>query len=200
MYHLLPGRKILTTAGFLNVVVLAYLAYWLDPSISSLGVLKYLSVSIFVLDIGILLISFYLWRWIWKYIPVLSEIYFPDLNGIWEGRIIFQSDSGQDGLDARARIKQNLWSIHIDLSSTTSKSHTLVAYPTLESGNQMIYYIYHNTPKNPEYPEYKGTSLLTVKSETSPMQLNGRYFTIRGTRGRIELRRTSLNPNETYEL
>jgi hypothetical protein len=32
------------------------------------------------------------------------------------------------------------------------------------------------------------------------MQLNGRYFTIRGTRGRIELRRTSLNPNENYEL
>ncbi len=200
MYHLLPGRKILTSVAFINAFVLAYLAYWLDPSRSSLGILKYLTTSIFILDVVILLISVYFWRWLWKYIPVLSEMYFPDLNGIWEGRIIFQNNLEQNGLEAKARIRQNLWSIHIDLSSTTSKSHTLVAYPTLEAGNRIIYYVYHNTPKNPDYPEYKGTSILTVKSEIIPMQLSGHYFTIRGTKGRIELKRVNLNLNEDYQL
>lgn len=196
----MPVRQILTGIAFLNALVLAYLAYWFDPSNSSLGILKYLSGSIFVIDILVLSVSLYFWRWLWKSIPLLSDIYFPDLNGIWEGRIIFQSDSESDGLDAKARIRQNLWSIHIDLYSTTSKSYTLIAYPRLESGNRMIYYVYHNIPKNPEYPEYKGTSVLEVKSETEPMKLSGHYFTIRGTKGRIELKRTSINPNENYEL
>ena len=200
MYHLLPVRQILTGVAFLNAFVLAYLAYWFDPSNSSLGVLKYLSASVFVLDILIFFVSLYFWRWLWKFIPLLSDMYFPDLNGIWEGRIIFQSATEQDGLDAKARIRQNLWSIHIDLYSNTSKSYTLTAYPTFESGNRIIYYVYHNIPKNPEFSEYKGSSILEVRSETTPMQLSGHYFTIRGTRGRIELKRTSLNPNEGYEL
>lgn len=146
------------------------------------------------------LVSVYYWRFIWKLIPVLAEIYFPDINGIWQGKILFDSGSEQKELDAKVRIKQNLWQINIDLCSTTSKSYTLVAYPTIEAGNHKLYYLYHNTPNKPEYPEYKGTAILNVKLEAKPMELSGRYYTIRSTNGRMELKRISLNPKEDYEL
>ncbi len=133
----------------------------------------------------------------------MSETYFPDLNGIWQGKIVFDSDLGnleKRELEAKARIKQTLWQISINLCSTTSKSYTLVAYPTIKAGNYNLYYIYQNTPKKPEYPEYKGTAILNVKLEAKPMELSGQYYTIRGSKGIIELKRISLNPKEDYEL
>jgi len=131
----------------------------------------------------------------------LSSSYFPDLNGIWEGKIIFQGNpEHNNSLNAKARIKQNLLSMHIDIYSTTSKSNTLIAYPTIEAGNKKVYYVYHNTPKIPEYPEYKGTSILEVNNESIPMKLIGHYFTIRGTRGRVELKRISQNPNDDLDV
>ncbi len=131
---------------------------------------------------------------------MLSTMYFPDLNGIWEGRIIFEAKSQEEELNAKVRIKQNFWSIDIDLCSTTSKSHTLVAYPTVEAGNYRVYYVYHNTSQKPKYPEYKGTSILTVSLESDPMRITGQYYTIRSTKGNIELKRISDNPNDNYEL
>jgi hypothetical protein len=202
MYHLLPMPKIIAVAVFLNAVVIAYLAYFLNPlaTSASLETLKYLSAAMSVLDIIILLVSTYLWRWLWKVFPFLSDKYFPDINGIWEGKIIFHDIAENNGLVAKARIRQDLWSIHIDLFSTTSKSHTLVAYPTIEAGNQILYYVYHNTPQNPEYPEYKGTSLLLIKGKTTALELSGHYFTVRGTKGRIELKRVNDDPKENIEM
>ncbi len=133
----------------------------------------------------------------------MSEIYFPDINGIWHGKIFFDSnlsDLENRELEAKASINQNLWQININLCSTTSKSYTLVAYPTREAGNYKLYYIYQNTSKKPEYPEYKGTAILNVKLEAKPMELSGQYYTIRGSKGIIELKRISLNPKEDYEL
>lgn len=146
--------------------------------------------------------SVYFWRKIWSIIPIISEIYFPDINGIWAGKIFFldPSSNQEKGLIAKVRIKQNLWKINIDLCSTTSKSYTLVAYPTVEAGNHKLYYVYHNTPKHPSYPEYKGTSILDVSFSSKPMELKGQYYTIRGTKGRIELSRISPNPNDRFEL
>jgi hypothetical protein len=133
-------------------------------------------------------------------IPILSEAYFPDINGIWQGKIIFNINENEKELDAKVRIKQSLWNINIDLCSNTSKSSTLIAYPTIEAGNHKIYYIYYNIPNNPEYSEYKGTAILNVQLQSSPMKLNGSYYTIRGTKGRIKLKQISSNPQEDYEL
>lgn len=101
---------------------------------------------------------------------------------------------------AKARIRQNLWQLTIDMCSETSKSHTLIVHPTIEAGNYRIYYMFHNISKNPEYPEYKGSSILTTKLESRPLELDGHYYTMRGTIGRIELKRISTNPKEKYEL
>lgn len=174
--------------------------YFLTPYKLPLEGIRYVSFSITILDVIAFLISVYFWRWLWKLIPVFSEIYFPDINGIWLGKLIFDADLEEKELDAKVRIKQNLFNININLCSTTSKSYTLVAYPRLESGDHKLYYVYHNTPKKPEYPEYKGTAILSVKLEAKPMELSGQYYTIRGTKGRIELKRISLNSKEDYEF
>jgi hypothetical protein len=200
MYHLFPGRKILTSVAFLVATLAAYLAYWFEPTNSSLATLRYISGIIFVVDIAFLLLSTILWRSFWKYIPILSEIIFPDVNGIWEGKILFDNGSDHKYLDAKARVRQNFWSIKIDLYTTTSKSSTLVAYPTNDAGNPMIYYVYHNIPQNPKYPEYKGTSILEIKCGKAPKRLSGHYYTIRGTKGRVELQRVSENPNGSFEM
>ncbi|MBD2005374.1 MULTISPECIES: hypothetical protein [Cyanophyceae] len=200
MFHLLPGRKILTTFAIINIALLFFLVYLLTPYNFSLEVIRYVSFSITILDVIAFLISVYFWRLLWKLIPILSEIYFPDINGIWEGKLIFDTGLEEEQLKAKVRIKQNLFNININLCSTTSKSYTLVAYPTLEAGNHKLYYVYHNTPKKPEYPEYKGTAILSVKLEAKPMELSGQYYTIRGTKGRIELERISLNSKEDYEF
>ncbi len=176
------------------------LVYIINPSDLPVVIMKYISISITILDIIAFLISIYFWRFIWQYIPVLAEIYFPDINGIWQGKITFNANSQEKELEAKVRIKQNLWHINIDLCSSTSKSSTLVAYPTIEAGNHKLYYIYHNIPNKPEYPEYKGTAILNIILQAKPMKINGVYYTIRGTNGRIELKQISRNPNEDYEL
>ena len=197
MIHLLHVRGIFKFLIIVNIIFLLLLTYFIDPQATSFETLRYLTIVVTFVDILILFFTKYLWRWFWKRIPTLSGQIFPDINGIWEGEIIFYDNNQQSkGLNAKARIKQDLWQINIDLHSTTSQSHTLVAYPIIEAGNPKLYYIFHNTPNNPEYPEYKGTTILTVKSETNPIELVGQYYTIRGTKGRVELKRTGLNPKE----
>ncbi|NEP19771.1 MAG: hypothetical protein F6J97_23280, partial [Leptolyngbya sp. SIO4C1] len=183
MFHLLPGRKILTTFAFLNVGLILVLLYFLSPSNKSLEITRYIGVSITILDVFAFLISIYFWRAIWEKIPIISEVYFPDINGIWDGKIIFidAASNQEKELAARVRVKQNLWKINMNLCSATSKSYTLVAYPTIEAGNHKLYYVYHNTPKKPQYPEYKGTSILSISFSSRPMELKGQYYTIRGT-------------------
>ena len=163
--------------------------------------MRYAGTIVSILDFAIFITSIYFWRFLWEKIPSISEIYFPDINGIWEGKIVFGDEPNQERkLQAKVRIKQNLWKINMDLCSTTSKSCTLIAYPTIEAGNHKLYYVYQNTPKNPEFPEYKGTSILGVSFSSEPMEMKGQYYTIRGTKGRIELRRESSDPKGDYEL
>jgi hypothetical protein len=152
MLHFLPTRKIITFAALINAFVVAYVAAWLSPTATALEPLRYVSAAILVIDLLLLLISVSLWRMLWRWVPILADIYFPDINGIWEGKIVFKDNkTGKDvRLNARARIKQSLWTIYIDLASTTSNSHTLVAYPTNSSGNQTLYYVFHNIPQDPD--------------------------------------------------
>ena len=201
MYHLLPVRRLLTLFATLHLGLLLLVVSIFNSNSSLLGFLRYSSGILFALDVVVLIVSVSAWRWFWKRIPQLSNLYFPDLNGIWQGNIKFETNTGElRALEAKVRIKQNLWSIQLDLCSETSKSSTLVAYPGEELGNKVLYYIYQNVPKNPKHNEYKGTSLLSVDITSASSRLNGHYYTVRGTRGRIELKRISPDPNQPYEL
>ena len=200
MYHLLPIRRLFGIFALVHIILLLLVTFIFKPNASPFELLRYSSLVIFILDVLVLVTSTLLWRRLWKRVPLLSDHYFPDLNGIWQGNIAFESNLEPRSLEAKVRIRQNLWSIHIDLCSETSKSSTLVAYPTTESGNKILYYIYNNVSKTPSFGDYKGTSVLSVDTKSSSSRLNGHYFTARGTKGRIELERVSSDPNQPYEL
>lgn len=200
MYHLLPIRRLFAFFALAHVILLLLVTFVFNPGASLFEILRYSSFVLVLLDGCVLITSTLLWRQLWRRLPFLASQYFPDLNGIWQGRIEFESNSKSKYLQARVRIRQSLWSIYIDLCSETSKSSTLVAYPTTESGNKVLYYIFHNVSRTPGYNDYKGTSVLAVDTTSPSFRLSGHYFTARGTRGRIELKHISSDPDQPYEL
>ena len=194
MLHLLPTTKVIVTTTSIIVIVIGWVTYTPQKALTEWISLA-LSLST-IIETSLLVIMQIGWRSIWKLFPILADKYYPDLNGIWQGKITFEDPQGE--LSVRARIVQDLTQITMDFSTETSESYSLVAHPRVEGGNHILYYIYRNTPKNPQYPEFKGVSILNVKSEKLSLELSGHYFTVRQTRGRVELKRKSSNPKENY--
>jgi SMODS-associating 2TM, beta-strand rich effector domain len=128
-------------------------------------------------------------RFIWRVISIFRRSLYPDLNGIWEGEIVFEAGAR---ISARAIIRQSLLNTQIDLHTETSKSFSLETTPTLEGGQFKLYYTYQSKPKNPNWSTYTGSTIFDVrapvKNPARPMELSGYYFTSRKTNGRIALR------------
>jgi hypothetical protein len=131
-------------------------------------------------------------RKIWRLVGYFDASLFPDLNGTWSGKVIFES--GKE-LQIRAVIRQTLSATQIDIHSETMKSTTLETTPTIEQGQKKLYYLYRAWPKNPSWPSYNGTTLFDVRSidngATRLIELSGSYYTDRKTTGRIQLSKVS---------
>ena len=89
MYALLPW-KTLGTALMLVVGLAVYaddFGGWAGVTISDSMVIRYLPVLILaVLGIAFGLTTLWSpWRYLWRKIPVLNRLAFPDLNGVWVG-------------------------------------------------------------------------------------------------------------------
>lgn len=127
-------------------------------------------------------------RKIWSVMRVFDGALFPDINGTWEGEIVF--DGGV--LDARAVIRQTISHTQIDLHTPTSKSITLESTPVSESGQPRLYYVHRVMPHNPDWHVYTGSTLFDVRHVTVAgkrvLELSGYYYTDRKTNGRIRLR------------
>jgi len=127
-------------------------------------------------------------RKIWSVMRVFDGALFPDINGTWEGEIVFDGGS----LDARAVIRQTISHTQIDLHTPTSKSITLESTPVSESGQPRLYYVHRVTPHNPDWHVYTGSTLFDVRHVTVAgkrvLELSGYYYTDRKTNGRIRLR------------
>ena len=135
-------------------------------------------------------------RLIWKLIRKFKKNIFPDLNGTWEGEIIVSETLK---IPARALIKQSLEEVRIDIHTETSKSITLETTPTIEYGNNRLYYLYRSIPKNPEWDEYQGTTTFDIRklqiAQKEVLELSGVYFTSRKTVGRVRFRQISRKTN-----
>lgn len=131
-------------------------------------------------------------RLIWRLIRIFKKNIFPDLNGTWEGEIIV---SDEFEIPARAVISQSLEQVRIDIHTETSKSITLETTPTIEYGNNRLYYLYRSIPKNPGWEEYQGTTTFDIRrvqiAQEQLFELSGVYFTSRKTVGRVRLRQVS---------
>lgn len=168
--------------------------YW-DKDIPLVKILSIAPwISIFILFI---LSSNFTSRTLWWLARKLDKSLFPDLNGTWEGEIIFGENKS---ILAKARIRQTIFQTWIDMHTETSKSATLESTPAIEHGQFKVYYSYRSNPKNSDWPSYIGTTIFDVRRVTSDakeeLELSGQYFTDRGSKGRVRLRQVSTNLND----
>lgn len=133
-------------------------------------------------------------RFIWRAVKRVNKNLFPDLNGTWRGEI-----TTSEGLEipASAVIRQSFLQMQIDIHTKTSKSMTLESTPAVEGGQPKIYYLYRSIPKNPEWTDYKGSTVFDVRraveQSEKAWELSGAYFTSRKTVGRIRFRQESTD-------
>lgn len=141
-----------------------------------------------------LLLTTYFSRKIWWLIGVFDKSIFPDLNGTWSGKVIFENGDEQE---IRAVIRQSLLSTQIDVHGQTMKSITLETTPTIEQGQQKLYYVYRSTPRDISRSSYHGSTLFDIRrledDKDRVIELSGQYYTDRKTRGRIVLRQVCGN-------
>jgi hypothetical protein len=131
-------------------------------------------------------------RVVWWIVRKANKSIFPDLNGTWEGEIIFGENKS---ILAKAIIRQTLFQTWIDIHTETSKSSTLESTPTTEYGQCKLYYCYRSNPKNSDWPAYNGTTIFDVRrvinNSKEVLELSGQYFTDRGSKGRVRFRQIS---------
>lgn len=178
---------------FFSIAVYALILHF-SPA-TSLFKLFAISSAVAALLIFLLSSSFTA-RKIWSVMRAFDDSLFPDINGAWEGEIVFEG--GQ--LAARAVIRQALSHTQIDLHTPTSKSITLESTPVSESGQPRLYYVHRVTPQNPNWHIYTGSTLFDVRyvqvNGKKVLELSGHYYTDRKTNGRIRLRQIGTDSSQ----
>lgn len=139
------------------------------------------------------------WRELWKCVPRLNELVYPDIEGEWNisiewrrlerderSRVRWIEESGT--VNAKARIRQSLLKMSMEVESSSSDSQTLMAQPKRDpaSGTSYLYYTYLVTPKEGEgnaKSPYYGAAILKIGEG----KLEGNYWTSGRTVGRYSL-------------
>lgn len=185
-------RYVAVGTTFISIIAYEFLReYWKND----LPLIKVFSIAPWVsLTIIVALTTNRIARYIWKTVKRFNGNLFPDLNGTWSGEIITATSQT---IPAKAVIRQTLLQMQIDIHTETSKSITLESTPAADGGQYKIYYLYRSIPKNPEWDEYKGSTIFDVRCTTEAsekvMELSGAYFTSRKTVGRIRFRQDSTD-------
>lgn len=197
MINLLPITKVIAAISVLYAVFISIIlcfVYDVDTGVTE-GIIIALKGAT-ALNLLLLGLVYFGWKWLWKKIPLLNKLLFPDLNGEWEMTIHWRWGNKEGVAQATAHIKQDFLKMSMEVSSEDSDSSTLLAKPQKdpESGRAILYYIYRNTPKlkngNLSLP-YKGTAILKL-DHTSFNLLEGNYYTDRSTTGYYELKRKCI--------
>jgi len=133
------------------------------------------------------------WRRLWRWIPILNRLLFPDIGGEWKMEIHWHREGQRGVVNAEATVRQDFLRVSMEVRSPKSDSQTLIAQPKKdpESGRPMLYYVYLVIPKavgaNPGQP-YHGAAILKF-SETGGGELSGNYWTTQQTGGHFRLSR-----------
>ncbi len=179
-------RKIITSLMFLSVA-LSLGIYWLVTFASQKFSLEppvdvyWIASSIVIPFSGVFLYYFdrFIWRYFWRFLHKLRiEVPFPDLNGIWEGQVIFMKKTEdyeiEGSSNVKVKIKQSLSKIHIDMYNETSHSFTISANWQIVAGNKRLNYVYYTEPKRPDWESYKGFSSFDMEDSTIVKKIQGK--------------------------
>lgn len=194
MINLLPiGKVIAGFAVIYGVIVSIILWARFKPTTTLLESVSIALTGSAIINILLLTVFYFGWRTLWKKIPSLNRLLFPDLNGEWDVNIDWNWDGKTGKATAKAHIKQDFLKISMEMESDKSSSETLLAKPKKdsESGRPILYYIYRNIPKNINGKvnlPYEGAAILKL-DHTNLDCLKGNYFTSRSSSGHYQLTR-----------
>ena len=131
------------------------------------------------------------WRLLWRLIPALNRIVFPDLAGAWRMEIDWTRGGVSGTVEARATIIQTFSTLVLRVEAPGSISNTLSVIPKRdsESGIASLHYLYRVTPHAshpvPD-PPYTGAAILQFSGAGSG-NLSGNYWTSAMTHGHFRL-------------
>lgn len=178
--------------GFAVVAaILGLLMHKFMPEMSIWGQLR-LIVAVST-TLHVLLALPQVWRRVWRLVPILNEILFPDLNGTWDVAIHWQRADAEDTVPATAVFKQSLFKLSIELTSDRTHSETLCVVPKKdpESDRPRLLYLYRATPIagfQENNPPHQGAATLIIEPGDRD-KLQGNYFTDRASKGHFVMTR-----------
>ncbi|MFY9089503.1 hypothetical protein [Arcobacter aquimarinus] len=190
MINLFPLTKVITTLCAIYAFILFTIFSFSGNSLTSSEIFRYASLFEFL----IFMLFTIGWKWIWKVIPKLNDLIFPNLNGEWDVKINWcwkkDNETKEGTVNGKVYIKQTFLTLSMELITEESESETLAIHPKRqsESGRLVLYYTYLNTPKNTlvDSKPHRGTAILKLDFATND-KLEGNYFTDRYTKGTLEL-------------
>lgn len=194
MINLLPLTKLISAVAILYAFsISAILLFFYDANIGSADGIYAAFKGATLLNMTLLGVVSFGWRWLWRALPFLNKFLFPDLNGEWDMTIHWQWNDNKGVAKATAYIKQDLLKISMEVTSGDSDSITLMAKPKRdpESGRAILYYVYRSTPKlknGTRSLPYDGTAILKIDHNSFDI-LAGNYYTDRLTVGHYQLKR-----------
>jgi hypothetical protein len=200
MWQLLSRRwQVLILVGLTAILLLGIQGaseFWTGTRPS---LLKLVSLSAMVIGTVLVAIANFIWRWLWQQLPFLNRIFFPDLNGIWEGTLKSTWIDPQTGqspapIPTKITIKQSILTISIKQKTAESTSWSNLVIPEAhpEADRYRLWYSYSNQPKREvshRSEQHDGIAWLEISLDEKADDLEGQYFTSRRTSGDITVRR-----------
>lgn len=126
-------------------------------------------------------------KWLWKFKPFCFVADMPVLAKKYKGTITFYWEDKEQTKNTEIGIKQTFLNVNVKLGTDESSSNAVTASIQEEYGSKILIYTYLNTPRaeiQNRSAIHFGTAMLYVDD---PKHLTGNYFTIRQSRGSMDL-------------
>lgn len=211
MYAALPlGRLVSILVWPFGLILAALVALWTFPD-SPVCWIRMIGVAATIWAVVLLLLAgsssrFAPWRLLWKLFPAFNRLFFPDLNGKWEGttssnwpvvKSMLDAATGTGGIDPATleniplqddaitvTIKASLFYFRLTakLSNTDGTSHSrtaLVAKDPHHGGFQLQYLFSQDTPAAGLTDDAAHFGAVTADLDLDRWEMNGYYWTRR---------------------
>jgi predicted pore-forming effector associated with SMODS systems len=167
-----------------------------------IGAIRSTLMSVFLISLLIGMTP--LWRWIWKKTPILNNVIYPDINGVWRGSLSsnwtrieprLKSNAVPENISSPPLLDKTLqitircnwfWmSMRMETGDNYSESQTLSLIPVRSSKGKPheLHYIYHNQSPEPvetDSSDHYGAAILKCKDiNTTEPKLLGHFWTNR---------------------
>ncbi len=183
--------------GFLVTIIgLLWLSSsWLLSKVWGYGVFQGVGPA-FVISILLVLYDKCLWKV--KGFRYLNTV--PNLNGRYSGKIEFHFNDKDDSKECVLRVRQSCSTLSIsstfagEQENETKSTSTEAFIKTDESGEQTLYFYYHNRGSRKDgdtLNQHDGMTVLEINANSDGIELDGYYFTNRSpqTKGCMKLKK-----------